>query len=355
MSSKLGYGVHTYSVGQVLTYKQYRKIKKKCLDSGKIKENSNIIAGMESYFYYGHVEQGIKLYLFGLSGHIYHLSVQIEPCRVLGSSDPTALFHANQQHYKQLVKTVDAQLQKFSVPGSIDGMKVSRCDVTINASFDDRNILLEYLRILKKGYVPKKFEVIKFQKDEGKARDWESANKTSYCISGKNERFLVYDKISQLEMIGRWDEGVTNKIILRFEAELQREALKKYLGKVAMQSNWKLLSVAMDNATSIIRRYLQKMRLDCNAYLCYANAASLIENAQVSAKTKERMLYLMKKTSDSKNLNAALDKLRDRFEINRQQADRVLKKFRELGFSPVTLRNDSPYQELPSLLYLCKD
>lgn len=355
MTSKLDYGVHTYSVGQVLTYKQYRKVKKKCLDSGKVKENSDIITGMESYFYYGHVKQGIKLYLFGVSGQIYHLSVQIEPCRVLGSSDPTALFHANQQRYKQLVKAVDAQLQKLSVPGSIDGMKISRCDVTINVSFDDHNILLEYLRILKKGYVPKKFEVVKFQKNEGKAKDWKRANKTSYCISGKNERFLVYDKISQLKMIGRWDEGLTNKNILRFEAELQREALKKYLGKVAMQSNWKLLSVAMDNATSIIRRYLQKMHLDCNAYLRYADVASLIENAQVSAKTKERMLYLMKKTSDSKNLNAALDKLQDHFAINRKQADRILQKFQQLGISPVTLRNDSPYQELTSLLHLCKD
>lgn len=355
MTSKLDYGVHTYSVGQVLTYKQYQKVKKKCLDSGKVKENSDIIAGMEYYFYYGHVEQGIKLHLFGVSGQIYRLSVQIEPCRVLGSLDPTVLFRANKRHYKQLVKVVDAQLRKLSVPGSIDGMKISRCDVTINANFDDHNILLEYLRILKKGYVPKKFEVVKFQKDEGKARDWKSANKTSYCISSKNERFLVYDKISQLEMIGRWDEGLTNKNILRFEAELQREALKKYLGKVAVQSNWKLLSVAMDNATSIIRRYLQKMRLDCNAYLRYADAASLIENAQVSAKMKERMLYLLKKTSDSKNLNAALDKLQDHFAINKKQADRVLKKFGQFGISPVALRNDSSHQELLSLLHLCKN
>jgi len=188
VTSKLDFGVHTYSVGKALTYKQYTKVREKCLKSGKVRENSDIIVGKESYFYYGHVEQGIKLHLFKVSKKIYRLSIQIEPCRVLGSSDPTALFHPNQKRYKLLVKSVDAVLEKLSVPGSIDGMKISRCDVTINASFDDYNIMLEYLRILKKGYVPKKFEAIKFQKGEGKARDWMRMPRSESTTTGGIEQ-----------------------------------------------------------------------------------------------------------------------------------------------------------------------
>lgn len=350
MKNDLEYGIHTYSVEKVLTYKQYKKIKEMCLVSGKTKDDSNILARTESYFYYGLVEHGIKVYLFGLSGEIYHLSIQIEPCRVLGILDPTALFRANKRHYKQLVKAVDTELKKLLVPGSIDGMKISRCDVTINVSFDDHNILSEYLRILKKGYVPKKFEVTKFQKGDGKAKDWESANQTSYCISGKNERFLIYDKIAQLKMIGRWNEGLANENILRLEAELQRKALKKYLGKTAMQSNQELLSAAMNKAQPIIRGYFRKMNLDCNAYLRYAEVVSQIKGARVSTKTQERMLYFLKKTSDGKNINSALEKTQDHCGINRRQANQILKKFRQLGFSPVTLRNGSAIRELPPLL-----
>ena len=352
MINKLEYGIHTYSVEKILTYKQYKKVKKMCLDSGKVTVDSNIIAGIEPYFYYGFAEYGIKLYLIGLSAKIYQLRVQIEPCRVLGAPDPTALFRVNNRQYRALVKKVDAQLEKLSVPGSVDEMKINRCDVTINVSFDDHNILLEYLRILKKGYVPKRFEVITFKKNEGKAKDWKSANKTSYCISSKNERFLIYDKIAQLEMIKRCDKGLTNRNILRFEAELQRKALKKYLGTAAMQSNQDLLFAAMDKAQPIIRGYFHKMNLDCNAHLRYADVVSQIEGTMMRAKTKEHMLYLIKKTSDGINLNSALNKIQDNLGISKRQANQILDKFRQLGISPVTLRNGSAFQDLPSLLHI---
>ena len=51
------------------------------------------------------------------------------------------------------------------------------------------------------------------------------------------------------------------------------------------------------------------------------------------------MSYLLRKTSDSRDLTAALDKLRQRFELNTEQVKRVLKGFRKVGISPITIPN----------------
>lgn len=69
----------------------------------------------------------------------------------LGGSDPTALAKLNKHQYEKLVKEVNSMLRKLNVPSSIDKMKISRCDLTVNIGFSSRDELVEYLRIFKKG------------------------------------------------------------------------------------------------------------------------------------------------------------------------------------------------------------
>lgn len=55
-------------------------------------------------------------------------------------------------------------------------------------------------------------------------------------------------------------------------------------------------------------------------------------------------------TSDSESLTAALEKLREEYQLSRRQCKGVLKQFKKLGVSPVTLKNSSDYTTLPALL-----
>lgn len=251
------FGVHTYSAGMVLTYKQYKKIWNACYNTGCIEETSDIWTNEEG--------------------------------------------------------------------------------------------LMEYLRIARKSLMPTAYNRVLFKKDDGKTKDYKTSNAHSYCVSCDRASFLVYDKIAQLKMIERCNDALLGKNTLRFEAELKRPALKDRLGKSAMETNYKLLSTAAKSSGKAVGWYLKRLQPKCDRYLRYEDAVELIEGAKLSKKSRERMLYLLRKTSDKDSLSAALDDMRKKFGLKKGQCNTVLKKFRKLGISPITLANNSKFKELPTL------
>ena len=150
MIESVVYGVHTYSVGMVLTYKQYKKVLNACYETGCVQDVSDIWIRKERLNCHAYSEQGIKIYLHGISGKLYRLRIQIEPCRVLSKASPTALFQTDKWNYRHLVMTADRLLKNLKVPCSIDNMKISRCDLTANIEFSSQEELMEYLRIFKR-------------------------------------------------------------------------------------------------------------------------------------------------------------------------------------------------------------
>ena len=101
-------------------------------------------------------------------------------------------------------------------------------------------------------------------------------------------------------------------------------------------------------AADIIRWYLHRMELTGGIHVRYEEAAALIDGVK-HAKTRARMLYLLQKTSDSRDLTAALEKLKKEFDLSGGQIKRLLKKFRKCGISPITLTNAEPQSALESI------
>ena len=321
-----------------------------CKKSGCILDTSDPWDNTEQLFCYTYLEQGVKVFLHGKSGKLYRLRVQVEPCRVLGDADPTALAKLSKWQYKALVKTVDSMLKKLKVPISIDNMKISRCDLTMNIEFFTQDELMAYLRIFQKSRLIHQYRHVFFKKNDHKVKDYKAANNHSHCISCKSASFLIYDKIAQLEMIDRCDETLMGKHVLRFEAELKRPAMKKHLGKQAMDTNYKLLSAAAKESRKVIRWYLSRMQPSCEKYLRYEDAVGAVEDANLKEKTRDRMLYLLRKTSDKESLTAALGSLKEKYHLTTSQCKTVLKKFRQLRLSPITLTNASNFDSLPYIL-----
>lgn len=108
-----------------------------------------------------------------------------------------------------------------------------------------------YLRILKKSRLIPDYRAVKFSKYEKKAKDPKRANEHSYCIRCSQAAFLCYDKVDQLKMVGRWTEGLAEYSILRLEAQLKRPALKRQLGKEAMENNASILKSGAAQASSV--------------------------------------------------------------------------------------------------------
>ena len=169
-------GVHTFSAGMVLTYKQFQKIWDACYKTGCVQDTSDIWSRTENLYCYAYYEQGVKVYLYRKSGKLYRLRVQVEPCRMLGEADPTALAKLSKRQYKKLVKTVDSILKKLKVPLSIDDMKISRCDLAMNIEFSSQDELMEYLCIFKKSLLIHKYKHVFFKKNDQKVKDYKAAN-----------------------------------------------------------------------------------------------------------------------------------------------------------------------------------
>lgn len=60
MKQHIMYGCHTYSVGTVLTYNQFKKIWDACYTTGCIEDTSNILKHRENLYCYAHIEQGVR-------------------------------------------------------------------------------------------------------------------------------------------------------------------------------------------------------------------------------------------------------------------------------------------------------
>ena len=126
-------------------------------------------------------------------------------------------------------------------------------------------------------------------------------------------------------------------------------AMKKWAGKGTIDcGNWAIIKALGKNIEKILNWYLKRLQPATENYLRYQNAVDIVSQVK-GKKTRERMLFLLRKTSDSVTLTAALEKLRKECNLNKNQCRNVLKKFEKFGVSPITLPNTSKCDELPTL------
>ena len=346
------FGIDSFSCYYTLTSKQKRGIMEilKKLPGFRV-ETSNYDENSYSYLSDCFVDQGIRIWLSRLSGKPWGLLIVVHPMLVLGSSDRSALYHPKKKsEYQEIVKKVDKLLKSVNVPCSIDKMKLYRVDVTANLIFSKRSLVDEYIRILKKSALLPHYRLDFFREKEHKAKDAKTANKHSHKQYCKSAAVFAYDKTAQLVMIDAFPAALVGKHILRLEAQLRRAGMRKWVGKNGMDgSNWGILKKLGEKSEEILRWYIKRLQPVDAPYVRYRDAVELIESVK-GKKNRERMLYLLRKTSDSESLTTALEKLRKKYGLSKGQCRNVLKKFEKLGISPITSTNNSDYDKLPAVL-----
>lgn len=339
-------GIHTYAVGMTLTAAQYYEIKDSLGDFLR-KNDGNYWSRSEHYTVDAFREQGVWLYL-SRTDTIYRIKVRIEPCRVLRSDDPTALYQPDKKSYRKMVDCVDKLLKLYHVPRSVDRMKISRLDLTCDLLFKDGGLVMQYIRTLQKSFVLPHYKRVFFREKDGKAKDIRAANMHSCRQQCKQASFFAYDKTAQMEMTGRMTDKLTGSHILRLEAELSRGAMKQHLGK--QDSNYRFLKQGMKCVLAVINWYLKRMyKGNSGEHLKYQDAAKRIAQGHWKHKTKQRMLYLLRKVSDSETMNTAIQKTQKKFGLKSQAVTGLLKKLEKVGINPVTLTNASGYERLENL------
>lgn len=345
---KVELGVDTISYYYGLSSQQKRQILSKIKDLRDFRADTDFWENICVYRSDCFAGQGVKVVISRVKGSRWGLLVVVHPTLVLGKSDRSALYHPERRReYQFIVKQVDELLKQMDVPCSVDDMKLYRCDVTENLIFNALAKVDEYIRILKKGCLMPHYRWDKFREYEHKARDCKAANKHSCKQVCKSAAFFAYDKTAQLEMIDAFPDALIGKRVLRLEAQLRREAMKKWVGKDVMDSgNWAIIKVIGKSAKKVLNWYLKRMQPVAGNYLRYQDAVDSISQVK-GKKARERMLYLLRKTSDSDTLTTALEKLSREYALSKSQCRTVLKKFEKLGVSPITLTNTSGREQLP--------
>ena len=336
-------GIHTYSISKELTNRQYQEIIQSASHYGRPYQST--WAGEEKSTakrtYRFENFPGIQLTLYNISKDEYNvgikrLTLQIEPCRLLGDRDPTALFHPTKQNYGALRKRLGNVFATLSIPGEPDTMPLCRVDITENIFLDSPDMVQGYLHVLKKSLVPRDYKLEKFHK--GKAKDVHRANQHSHCLKANHVTVLAYDKVDQLQMIGRGDELIDEKSILRIEVQMKRKKFLQYVSEETV-GNRAILKELYRQRQAIIGGYLKKMRLAYGNHFTYQSAVSWIERSIKKPEQRERMLLLLRKCSDCKDLTKAIKYLEEEGGISKKQIEDILEKFQKLGLSPITLPN----------------
>lgn len=340
-------GLDTISFHHSLSPKQKKKMMEKLKLLSKFKTvNSDYESDSYQYSSDHFAELGVKLRIARCKGKPWGLYVIVHPTLILGDDDRSALYQAKKSSYKTMVRLVDKMLDSINVPCSLDDMKLYRADVTANTIFVHAKWVTEYIRIYKKSVILPHYKLDWFREKEKKAKDCKLANRHSYKQYCKSAAFFVYNKTAQLEMIDQFPDTLIGKRVLRLEIQLRREALKKWADNGELGSNWEIIRGVFKRRKRIIEWYLDRTQPK-GQYVRYKDAVDLINSTKLKKKTRDRMLYLLRKTSDKESLTSALKDLKATYNLTGSQCRNILNKFRNLGISPITLANHSNFDCLP--------
>ena len=342
-------GIDTIAYHMSLTPKQKQNIMEKIKNrKGFLTLRDDYWSDVYSYASNCNADQGIKIHLDKKRDAPWNLLILVHPTLLLGETDRSALFFPTKRNYAGMVKRADELLKKICVPCSLESMKLYRVDVTENWVCADAETVDTYLRIIKKGFLIPHYKLDWFRSSENKAKNPSDANRHSYKQKCKRAAFFAYDKTAQLQMIDHFPKALIGKKVLRLEVQMRRKSFSKWVGKAKMESNYTLLKTLCKQERSIIKWYLKRMKLLNGDIVRYEDAVELVSTFR-GKKARERMVYLLRKTSDSRDLTSAIEKLKEKYHLNGRQVANIFKKFAKLGISPITLPNTSETKRLSSI------
>jgi len=124
--------------------------------------------------------------------------------------------------------------------------------------------------------------------------------------------------------------------------------MKKQLGE--QLNNYQYLKESAQQGSGILAWYIDRLQPKCEQYIHYQVAVDTVKKNITNKKTQERMLFLLRKVSDSRDLSSAMEKLKNEFDLKGHQCNRVLEQFAKLAISPITLPSNVSLDTLPSLI-----
>ncbi len=365
-------GIHTLSFFAKLKYADIQEVIDEMWEHGNTFEvykghhgRSRIICNTE-FSKSGMITYANQFKGPGKSGVI----IRVNPCVVLSKRyQPTKVYKPTEKSLRKLSNQVNEYLESFdytyaSTPPEffdplldVDQMSLNRIDPCANILCDNEEEMKQVKRLFTKAAIIPHYWRDSFSQYSKMVKNPAEANKHSYrqsCGSNKSKKksrknrasITVYDKKYQLQQIDRCPIDLMDKHMLRIEAELTRSAFLHIVKETDKNNPLALIKAVYDKTPRILSKYIKRMFLVEGVFVTYNEATERIKTANFKADTKEKMLYLVRKASDSDNLTNALNKIQTKFCLSDQGIARLLKKFEKLGINPITLPNSSKIEQI---------
>ena len=274
------------------------------------------------------ISKGIEVKEFD-NKHGRLIRLKVNPSKLL-KGDDSKLWKPNHKNVEKLIDKLRRHIAEFfDNEFELDYFDLTRIDFTVDFPIGSKKRVAAYIQILHNFGKVSGFKMKYNQHDYENDIDIDS----SYdLIKSDGTGFTFYDKWKQCGL--DQTEG-----ILRAEVRLtKKKAIKKHTDETTVSEQIRDLS---NRSKHIFLKIFSKVIFP--GMYCTMKRASEIINRDVSkVKQQGRMLHLLKLTKKM-SLNEAKAKMKDK------NFDRVMRKFAEIGLSPVTIRKRYGISELKSL------
>lgn len=333
-----GFSFHTFELKKPLTFEEYRTIKNAIYSLAKTKkfrvyQIKNAIIS-EQYKRYG-----ILMKLYDNGPNLPHMELRGNPRLACEDYNYIGIFNCTEENIKTVRDKINELLSMVCSPYLFDELTFSRIDFCVNIQLNDPLLSDQYMRCIRKCYVPKSFRRERFTPDEW---NYKEKNKHSFRAFQKESVFTIYDKTFQLEQEHLlYSNQSCPTALIRFEVSFKRPAIKKLIKQNSCfteRSNTEFLRFFGLTSQSVLERYVRKFFPE-GVYLTYQKTKETILRADIKRKIRKRMLALLENASSCGNLNNAVQELKEDLNLTDYQVDHVLNAFEKLYLNPVTLPN----------------
>ena len=297
---------------------------------------------------------GLTVTLASINGSRWGLYAKLCPSIILRSGTKSGLYDPGASDYEELCAQSNDLLARLGSPYYLADMTLMLAEFAVELKLPSEEAVQRYLGLMQEAYKPKAYQpTLKESKSISFGHDktiFDGADipKRAYGkFFSKRAAFYAYGKAAQQRMEGRFPTHLIGKKTLRMEVQLRTRAMKRKVGKIVWKHPDQVLEVLEGCSVDMVRQRLKRMKLLVGDHMPYDGAMALVA-AKASGETADQMRHLLKAAHENENLTSAIRIMKDQYNLSNRQIGKLMKRFRRLGISPITL-SDTVTEHLPSL------
>jgi len=264
--------------------------------------------------------------------HFFYLHLRVNPSKLLGNSEPTALFDPTPESVALLGAQLVFILNEFPIPFHISDLSLFRVDLCKDHLVSSQTDVFEYLRLLRRSAHPFHWEPCFF----GDERD-------EHSFRCRNNRYQVtaYDKLFEISQKGNTYVSSDNSKLFRVEVAIFSPGIHFLCteGRIP-DSDWLTQFLFCGKNGEAVMCYVLKRLIPPGDYFSYPEACRVIQGSFFPQPKKDKLCAFLWDI----NRSARVDTLTIKAKRNGRKR---LQQLFELNVNPILIDPDVQISYLP--------